>query len=1034
MQLASAPGRGGASGGRRGSSSCAARAASGSSSSSQIAARPRSPLLGRPGIMQLQPGHPLALVGRRRLPYLAAPPPVPAASGGGGGTAAGPPDDDNGGSSNSSTNLRDAVQAAAAYERRRREAEAEALAELGARDLTRRSRREAEAARQALAALLGGAGSRAFRTAADAAAAPSSSAPPAGPTTQQQQQQQAPPRFAYSREGGEGGQAAASATSAAAAAGKDSPTVLPYGTTRAAERLVALNAPAYYMSAQATMPAEERAAAREAARAASDARRAARLAAKRRAAADAEEAARRAAGAAGGESDDEDALRRRRRKRQLKVDPVAFMSQVRVLQAHRLADAAAAMARQDSATTSAPLLPPLASAPAPPAPGKDGADGTSSSSSSTSSNKISSDDPEQSMNLTPEQAAFWEASEAVIEYQRRLDEADDDDDDEQGDEDELEEEWAAAGFEEDAMQEEGEGGARSTDRPRMRLLLDPTAESVLLGSGGGGGGGGGLGGRNARAADVAAAAAAGGDPADENLEAAARLPTAAPQAALAEARALERRDRLLKREIERVTEEEERAMAAAGLDGGSISADPERLRVALAELTRRARRSAQVESEAQRRIEESTERSANGGFSNRITAEGPYDPIRDLWERDTWHPRRELWSPVPTEAPRQGPVATSRDVRNPYAPRYFRFQSVVSTLSQGLEAVLGPETEAQQRDASLRPRPPGAPWKALPRAMAAETAPSPIERLASAAAALFFKGDGGRAIVHAEAMRADESMAEKGPWLPSRVVLRHPEAVAEVLEGGGQAGVGVAAAAAAAAGGGATETTVTAAAEAAPALAAAAAAAAGPGAAAAAAAAPPAAAPPPTQPLPKSVRASTPGRLLTALATLGTSSLVRPDFARLLRARIMVESGGLSTQDTKPFAYSAGYEYVQYSTVDRAAQLALATLYLAAAAAALSWVHFSLSQGLALALGISLGLGTLNVPKVALLFGLAAAGKAWLYPAWLAFVAADKLVGWMGERLQGFFRAQALVWLAYLLLAPAHWHPLPFPWIQVTGS
>jgi hypothetical protein len=950
--------------------------------------------------MQLAHHHPLAFAGRRRPrpSHLAAPPPplppLPATTTGGGQGGSASPDDDAA-----------ALEAAAAYERRRREAEAEALAELGARDLTRRSRREAEAARQALATLLGGAGSRAFRAAAAGAVAPQQE------TQQEQQQPQQQPRFAYSREAPPGTSTATTPT----------PTPpLPYGTSSATERLVALNAPAYYMSAQAAMPAEERAAAREAARAAKEAAKEAARAAKRRARAEAEAADAAAAAAAAG---DQSGAPPRRRKR-LKVDPVEFMGQVRMLQSRRLAEAADASAREGKP------LPGLGSK--------------------------RDELPGGGRRLSLEAAAFWEAAEALLEYQRRLDEEEEDETDFDDDEDHDDEGSrdlrralrsvpGAGGSKKDGEDGDEDGdrswegdalgdakaGRQSSSNPRdaIRLLLDHSAD--------------GLGRKGGPAAPAA-------DPADENLEAAARLPTTAPAAAAAEERAAARRERMFTASLEAAAfGDEEAAKAAASRYGplaggpggaaaaaaaaaalqarGGAGAAPERLRVALADMTRRARRQTAADAEVRRRADAAAGRLRPG----HVHVDGPYDPIRDIWEADKWHPRRKLWSPVPTEAPRSGPLATSRDVRNPYAPQYFRFQAVASTLSRGLEALLGPSTDEQHRDPSLRPRAPGAPWKALPRALASETAPSPVERLASAAAALLLRGEGGRAVVHSEAMRADTRMADEGPLLPKTVVLRSKEAIEEALLWGGDRRAGVAGGGGV---GGQAATVAAAAGSAAPA-----AAAAGAEEAADATAAPPAATAstttttPPIRRLPKTLRATTPGRLLSKLASAGAPFQFRPN-PRAARARLMLESGGLSPDDALPFAYSAGYEYVQYSSWDRLAQLLLASAYLAAAAAVLSYVYFTLSQGLALALALTWGLGTLSLPKAVLLFALAAGGKAWLYPAWLAFCAADRLVGWMGERLQGFFRAQAIVWVAYLVLSPAHWHPLPFPWIPVTGS
>jgi hypothetical protein len=399
-----------------------------------------------------------------------------------------------------------------------------------------------------------------------------------------------------------------------------------------------------------------------------------------------------------------------------------------------------------------------------------------------------------------------------------------------------------------------------------------------------------------------------------------------------------------------------------------------------------------------------------------VVAEGPYDPIDDLWDAKKWHPRPRLRSPVPTSPPRSGHGPES-GVRNPRAPGFFRFQPVTSTLARGWEAAFGPGAGAS-RDPGERPRPPGSPWKALPVEWARETAPSPIERLSAALSAFAREGDGGRAIVYSEAMRLDGG-ATDAPLLPRRVSVG-PAAVAEseARRRAAAAGPGR---------GGAAAVT------------------------AALAAGVQAAAPSEPSWWPwgggdaakkkkkRRLVASTPGRLVAALVSGGprgaSAAYADPAADRASRARATLQMGAVDPNaSARSFAYDAGYEYVGYSSADRLAQAAVVASYLAAGAVALTWTYLHASQGLALGLALSWGLGTLSPAKLALLLALAGAGRAWLYPAFLALRLADRLVGWMGERLQAALRAQGLVWLLYLLLAPAHWHPLPLPWTSFAGA
>jgi hypothetical protein len=79
-----------------------------------------------------------------------------------------------------------------------------------------------------------------------------------------------------------------------------------------------------------------------------------------------------------------------------------------------------------------------------------------------------------------------------------------------------------------------------------------------------------------------------------------------------------------------------------------------------------------------------------------------------------------------------------------------------------------------------------------------------------------------------------------------------------------------------------------------------------------------------------------------------------------------------------------------------------------------------------MAVGLNWGLGQLSVAKWGLLLILASHERLWMYFVFLVAKQIDRGMKALFPPVRRFFWALFTIWALFVVLSPAHYHPLPF--------
>lgn len=129
--------------------------------------------------------------------------------------------------------------------------------------------------------------------------------------------------------------------------------------------------------------------------------------------------------------------------------------------------------------------------------------------------------------------------------------------------------------------------------------------------------------------------------------------------------------------------------------------------------------------------------------------------------------------------------------------------------------------------------------------------------------------------------------------------------------------------------------------------------------------------------------------------------------------------------DLPPYYYYKGVEFIAFTAGERVAQAVASVVYVAGIAA-MATVLYCISPQLLAAASISWSRNTLSLGKWAVLFGLLAAGKLWLYWVFLIGKIIDGILAQHAPGVRQFAWANFVVWVMYMAITPVHWYPLPF--------
>jgi len=151
-----------------------------------------------------------------------------------------------------------------------------------------------------------------------------------------------------------------------------------------------------------------------------------------------------------------------------------------------------------------------------------------------------------------------------------------------------------------------------------------------------------------------------------------------------------------------------------------------------------------------------------------------------------------------------------------------------------------------------------------------------------------------------------------------------------------------------------------------------------------------------------------------------------PTFQRTPEGQLVFRPGFLANLDPRQpeFVLSSGLERFMYSPRDRLLHTLIAAAYVGAAAAVFGAL-WSAHHNLALVLAVNWALAKISVPRVALLLGLAWAGKLWMYWVFFAGSLVDQLLERIAPPVRSLMWGLFFAWVAYMALSPVWAYPLP---------